>query len=118
MPENFEVTAAQLRQDALRWDEIAVAVQQGVDVLENGAGQYLWYLDHITIGTTFQTDWVEASAEIQNFAYRGRDVIAGAESIGKYGVGSILRAMADAYDATDDEASITFGGVTQKLIDG
>lgn len=118
MPANFEVTSALLRQDALRWDEIAVAVQQGIDALENGAGVYLWYLDHITIDTTFQADWTAASCEIQNFAYRGRDVISGTTSIGKYGVAAILRAMADEYDATDDEASITFGAVTQKLIDG
>lgn len=104
----FRVDTALLRAEAARWDEIAATFTTGVQTLQNDCDVFLWYLDSITAETEWQHDWVEASCEIINFSYRGKDRIAGAPGIGIPGVASVLRAMADAYDATDDDASITF----------
>lgn len=116
MADDYSVVSDLLRQDALRWDDIAAAFQQGMDVLEDRANSYGWFLDSITATKTeFQSEFVSLSCEIKNFAYRGRDVISGSSQLGMFGVAMTLRAMADAYDATDDDAAVTFAEINRRL---
>ncbi|WP_444663688.1 hypothetical protein ACT17Q_15975 [Cellulomonas sp. CW35] len=104
----FRVDTALLRTEAARWDEIAATFSAGVRTLSDECGVVLWYLDSITAETAWQHEWVTTTTQIVNFAYRGRDRIAGAPGLGIPGVAAVLRAMADAYDAADDDARVTF----------
>ncbi|UJP40651.1 hypothetical protein [Cellulomonas palmilytica] len=104
----FRVDSALLRAEAARWDEIAATFSAGVRTLDDDTDVFLWYLDSITAETEWQHEFVTSAVELHNFALRGRDRIAGAPYIGIAGVAAVLRAMADAYDAADDDAKVTF----------
>jgi hypothetical protein len=104
----IQVDTGLLRADARKWDEIAATFASGLDILHNNCGVGLWHLDSVSQTTQWQHEWVEAKVELVNFAYRGKDRIGGALSLGIAGVGDVLRAMADAYDATDDDTAVTF----------